>query len=177
MSPETDSAGVGGTRVVVGPWCMACSVVDVVVDVEVDEVEEVEVEEVEVEDVEVDVDVDVDVEVEVDVDVDVDVDGGVRTERKASAPAKLHVVVPVAAGGADDLPCADAMPVPTTATRPSASAVAATAEISLRDIPIPPKTPMCDECRQNGASGLILTRRPNNPQGDGRISCPDLTLR
>ena len=123
-----------------------------------------------------------------DVDVDVDVDVGVRTERKANEPAKLHVVVPVAAGGADDLPCADAMPVPTTATRPSASAVAATAEISLRDIPIPPKTPMCprldvpktpmcDECRQNGASGLILTRRPNNPQDDGRISCPDLTLR
>jgi hypothetical protein len=56
----------------------------------------------------------------------------------ANLPWNLHVVVPVALGGAGAFPTADAIPAPTTATRPAASAIAATAEIILRDIQISP---------------------------------------
>lgn len=102
-------------------------------------------------------DVDVDVDVEVEVDVVVDVDVVVGAGRMANLPTKLHVVVPVAAGGTGGFPCAEAMPVPTAATRPLVSATAASAEISLRDIPRPPTSSVSDERRPRRAlRGLIL---------------------
>ena len=114
---------------------MECAWVVVVVDVDVVDVVDVDV-------VEVEVEVDV-----VDVDVVDVVDVGVGAGRTANAPAKLHVVVPVTAGGAGGFPWAEAIPAPTT-TNALPSATTAPAAISLRDMSIAPYRSVCDEGSQ-----------------------------